>query len=182
MKKTLVMTLLVVALVVGAAFMYLRSGHVYEISQAEIQKQIQVQFPVEKCVLVFCIELDQPTVQLNAGQSRVEFGSNALMEVAFSNDQYDGTVGFSGALVYKPDQKAFFLDDSRLEYMNVKNISEKHKDNVNNLATLLVTEYLRANPIYSFKGTPFESIAQWLELKEVDMRDGVLRLRIGLAA
>lgn len=181
MKKTLFVLMVVIAVAAGSAFMYLRAGHVYEVSQAAIQTQVESQFPVEKCVLVFCIELDRPVVELNAGEKRIEFGSNALMEVAFSSDQYDGTMGFSGELVYEPERQAFFLDDSRLEYLDVKNISEKHRDNVNNLASLLVSEYLRANPIYSFKGTPFESVAPWLELKEVEMRDGVLRLRIGLA-
>lgn len=168
-------------LVAGSAFLYLRRGHVYEISQAEIQNRVESQFPVEKCVLVFCIELDKPVVQLNAGHNRVEFGSNAMMEVAFSNEQYDGSLGFSGALAYKPEQRGFFLDDSRLEHLEVNGISEKHRDNVNELAALLVREYLRANPIYTFQGTPLESVAPWLELKEVTMPNGSLRMRVGLA-
>lgn len=180
-KKAAIVLLIVIVIACAAALMYLRHGHVYEISQAEIQSRIQGHFPVKRCVLVFCLELDQPFVQLENRQTRIDFGSNALMEVAFSNEQYDGSVGFSGELVYKPDQGAFYLDDSRLEYLEVSGVSDKHKDNLDNLAALLVSEYLRANPIYSFRDTAFDLIAPWLEIKEVDIRDGILRLRIGLA-
>lgn len=180
MKKALV-ALLVILVIVAAAFLYLRRGHVYEVSQADIQASVGSQFPVEKCVLVFCIELSNPSVTLNAGDTRVEFESDAVMEVAFSKEEYDGSVGFSGALAYKAAQSAFYLDDSRLEHLELKGVSDKHRDKLKELSSLLVREYLRSNPIYSFKGTAFELIAPWLELKEVSMSDGILRLRIGLA-
>lgn len=181
MKRALVTVLVIIILLGAGAFMYLRHGYVYEISQAEIQSRVESQFPVEKCVLVFCIELRKPEVRLEPGQSRVHFGSNAFMEVAFSSKEYDGTVGFSGVLQYRPGPGAFFLADSRLEYFDVNGVSEKNKDKLEKLATLLVADYLRASPIYSFTDTAFEPVASWLELKEVLMRENTLRLRIGLA-
>lgn len=179
MKRLAVVLLLVVAVAV-AGLLYLRRGYVYEISEADIQHRIESQFPVERCVLVFCIELDDPFVKLTDNQTRIEFGSNALMEVAFSKDQYDGNAGFSGELSYIPDKSAFYLRDSRLEYLEVNGVSEDHKRDLDQLAAMLVSEYLNTNPIYSFRNTAFELVAPWLELKEVDVRDGVLRIRFGL--
>jgi hypothetical protein len=180
MRKTLVV-LVIVAAVAAAGFFYLRRGYVYEISQADIQSRIESQFPMEKCVLVFCIELDKPFVKLTDNQTRIEFGSNALMEVAFSKEQYDGNAGFSGELSYVRGESAFYLQDSKLEYLEVNGVSEEHKKNLDQLAALLVSEYLRANPIYSFRDTALELVAPWLELKEIQVREGVLRLRLGLA-
>ena len=180
--KKLAVALLILAAVAAAGLFFLRRGYVYEISQADIQSRVESQFPVEKCVLVFCIELHEPFVQLTDSQSRIEFGSKALMEVAFSKEQYDGNAGFSGELEYARERSAFFLQDSRLEYLEVKGVSEKHKKNLNELAALLVADYLRANPVYSFKDTALELVAPWLELKEISVKDGVLRLRLGLAA
>lgn len=182
MKKTAVAVLLLVLVTLAGAFLYLRHGHVYEIAEADIQQSLDSHFPVEKCVLVFCLELSEPFVRLNDGQARIEFGSRALMEVAFSDDEYDGSAEYSGELMYDAEQIAFFLNDSRLESLQVRGVAEKHKENLDKLASLLVSEYLRANPVYSFKDTAFELIAPWLELKEVMMRDGVLRIRMGLAA
>lgn len=181
MKKIAVVALIVVLLALGGAFLYLRHGHVYEIAEADIQQSIDSHFPVEKCVLVFCLELSQPFMRLNDGQARIEFGSRALMQVAFSDDEYDGSAEYSGELVYDAEQIAFFLNDARLESLQVSGIAEKHKENVDKLASLLAREYLRAHPVYSFKDTTFELIAPWLELKEVMMRDGVLRIRMGLS-
>lgn len=179
--KKLAVVVLVLVVVALAAYLALRRGYVYEVSEADIQQRVEREFPVEKCVLVFCIELDEPFVTLTDAQTRIEFGSNAIMEVAFSKEQYDGNAGFSGELSYARGESAFYLRDSRLEYLEVNGVSEEHKKNLNELATLLVAEYLRANPIYSFRGTAFEIIAPWLELKEVAVRDGILRIRLGLA-
>lgn len=180
MKKFAMVLLLVAALAIPG-FFYLRHGYVYEISQKDIQERIESQFPVDRCVLVFCIELDKPFVRLKDNQTRIEFGSNALMEVAFSSEKYDGNAGFSGRLRYIRDESAFYLQDSRLEYLEVNGVSEEHKKNLNELAALLVSEYLRSNPIYSFRDTALELVAPWLELKEIDIRDGMLRIRLGLA-
>lgn len=180
MKKFVVILLLVAALAVPG-FFYLRHGYVYEISQNDIQARMESRFPVDRCVLVFCIELDKPFVHLKDNQARIEFGSNALMEVAFSSEKYEGNAGFSGRLSYIRDESAFYLQDSRLEYLEVNGVSEKHKENLNELAALLVSEYLRSNPIYSFRDTALELVAPWLELKEIDIGDGMLRIRLGLA-
>lgn len=180
MKKFAVFLLLVIA-IVAAGFIYLRHGYVYEISQADIQRRTESQFPVNRCVLVFCIELSDPFVRLKDGQTRIEFGSDALMEVAFSNDTYDGNAGFSGELSYVRDKSAFYLQGARLEYLEVSGVSEERKEQLNELAALLVSEYLRTNPIYSFRNTALDLIAPWLELKDVDIRDGMLRIRLGLA-
>ncbi|MBS1270091.1 MAG: hypothetical protein MAG794_01044 [Gammaproteobacteria bacterium] len=183
MKKIAAILSIAIAIAVGAAYLYLRHGYVYEISQAEIQNRIDSQFPVENCVLVFCIELSEPFVLLRDQQTRIEFGSNALMEIAFSNEQYDGSVGFSGEVSYKPGKRALYLERSRLEHLDFSGVSDKDKQNqnLNRLAVLLVSEYLRANPIYSFHDTVFALIAPWLQLKEVYVRDGILRLRLALA-
>lgn len=179
--KRLLVVILVVAVVVAAAFLVLRRGYVYEVSESDIQSRVERQFPVERCVLVFCIELSKPFVRLADGQARIEFGSDALIEVAFSDDKYDGNAGFSGRLSYARDEGAFYLEDSRVEKLEVSGVSEEHKKNLNELAALLVSEYLRKNPIYSFNGTALEAAAPWLELKEVGVQDGMLRIRLGLA-
>lgn len=180
--KRVAIGLALVVLMLAAAFLALRRGYVYEVSEADIQSRIESRFPVEKCVLVFCIELHDPFVKLRSGQARIEFGSKALMEVAFSNEQYDGDSGFSGELSYVRDEGAFYLREPRLEYLEVNGVSEEHKKNLRELAALLVSEYLRTNPIYSFRDTLLEPLAPWLELKGVTVRDGVLRIRLGLAA
>jgi hypothetical protein len=179
--KKSVVVISVLAVLVAVGFFYLRHGYVYEISQADIQGRIETHFPVERCVLVFCIELSEPFVRLSDTQTRIEFGSDALMEVAFSKNKYDGNAGFSGELRYLAKEGAFYLQDSRLEYLEMNGVSEEHRKNLNELAAMLVSEYLRANPIYSLRNTVFGPVAPWLELKEVDIRGGVLRLRLGLA-
>lgn len=182
MKKTVLVLVLAVLLAAGGGFMYLRHGHVYEISEADIQRNLNSHFPTEKCVLVFCLELSEPFVRLQDGAARIGFGSRARMDVAFSNDEYEGAAEYSGGLSYDREKLAFFVDDARLESLEVSGVAEEHKDNVDKLASMLVRDYLRANPVYSLKDTTFELIAPWLELKEVILRDGMLRIRMGLAA
>lgn len=181
MKKVSIVLLVLLLAALGGAFLYLRHGHVYEISEADIQRGIDNEFPVEKCVLVFCLELSEPFVRLKDNQARIEFGASTLLEVAFSNNEYDGTAEYSGELAYDRDQIAFFLAQTRLESLEVSGVSDKHKENIDKLAAMLVSEYFRANPVYSFKGDSYELIAPWLELKEVVIRDGTLQIRMGLA-
>lgn len=171
-----------VALVVVAALLGFRRGYVYEISQTNIQTRLESQFPVKKCLFVLCVELKDPFVRLSEHETRIEFGSNAHMGVAFSKDQYDGEAGFSGRLKYVRDEGAFYLDDSKLEYLKVKGMSDRDKKNLDHLAAVMVKEYLRTNPIYRFKDSIMALIAPWLELKEVTVSNGVLRIRLGLAA
>lgn len=179
--KKLIAVLCVVALA-AAGFLFLRQGYVYEISENDIQSRIDGQFPVQKCVLVFCIELKKPFVRFTERDTRIEFGSAARMEIAFSEDKYDGEAGFSGRLKYVRDKGAFFLDDSRLEYLRVNGVSDENRKNLDHLAAAMVKDYLNANPVYSFKHTVLELVAPWLELKDVKVHDGVLRIRLGLAA
>ncbi|MGA8260339.1 MAG: DUF1439 domain-containing protein [Arenicellales bacterium] len=178
-KKLIVAACIVV--VAAAIFLAMRRGYVYEVSQAQIQSQLDRQFPVDKCVLVFCLELKQPFVHLTERHTRIEFGSAARMKVAFSKDQYDGEAGFSGGLKYVGAKGAFYLDDSKLEYLKVSGVSEKSKQSLDQIAAALIKQYLSANPIYKFKGSVARLIAPWLELKEVSVHDGILRVRLGLA-
>jgi hypothetical protein len=171
-----------VALVAVAGFLGLRRGYVYEISQANIQSRLKSQFPVKQCLFVLCIELKEPFVRLSEHETRIVFGSNAHMDVALANDQYDGEAGFSGRLKYVRDEGAFYLDDSKLEYLKVKGLSEKDKKNLDHLAALMIKEYLRTNPVYRFRDSIMALIAPWLELKEVTVSHGALRIRLGLAA
>lgn len=180
MSKRVVIACLVV-LVALAALFALRRGYVYEISQAEIQSRIESQFPVKKCLFVLCIELSQPFVRFADRTTRIEFGSHARMNVAFTKDQYDGEAGFSGRLKYVRDEGAFYLGDSKLEYLKVSGVSDKDKKNLDRLAATMVKEYLRSTPIYRFKHSMIRLIAPWLELKEVTVSRGVLRVRVGLS-
>ena len=178
--KKLIVALCILA-VAAAAFLGMRRGYVYEVSQAHIQSQLESHFPVNKCVLVFCLELTQPFVHLTGRQARIEFGSAAQMKIAFSKDEYDGEAGFSGGLKYVGAKGAFYLDDSKLEYLKVSGVSEKSKQNLDQLAAALIKQYLSANPIYRFQSSVIRLIAPWLELKEVSVRNGTLRVRLGLA-
>lgn len=179
--KPWLVVLAIVLAVVAAAYFYLRDGYVYQISETELQSRMEGQFPVNKCVLIFCIELDDPFVRLIDQRARIEFGSRAVMELAFSDRQYIGHAGFSGVLKYVPGTGEFYLRDPKLEYLEVTGVSEEHKRDLHKLAGMLVSDYLSGNPVYSFKDTMFDWIAPWLELKSIKVRNDTLRLWFGLA-
>jgi len=180
--KRIAVTVAVIAVVMVAVFFALRRGYVYEVPGEEIQSRMEARFPVRKCVLVVCVELSEPFVQLRDGRSRIEFGSNTRMEIAFNSKRYDGSARFSGELSYVRSSGAFHLRDSRLESLRVSGIKDKYKQDVDQLAALLVADYLKENAIFSFEDSVLEPVSRWLELKEVDVRDGALRIRLGLAS
>lgn len=180
MSRLIGILLLVAALLAGG-FLMLRHGYVYEIPQADIQQSLTGEFPVERCVLVFCIELRRPFVRFGEDPSRIGFGSDASVEVGFSNKRHDGRVAFTGRLDYVPEEAAFYLRDARLEHLEMSGVADKYQQPLEELTLTLVSEYLRAHPLYSLADTAWAPLAPWLELKETRVRDDALQLRLGLA-
>lgn len=181
LKKISLGLLLLALLAVVAVVFVLRDGYVIELSEAEIQQELQKKFPIKECVLVFCVEFEDPFVLLSKTANRLHFGASAKLDYLLKQKSYQGKAEFSGTIEYRPEEAIFYLSESRIEKFDVEGVSDKHAKQVNVIATALISNYLNTNPIYRLEGTEIHQLASRLFLRKVDVANQTLRIHLSLA-
>lgn len=180
MKKIL---LIVVLVVVGAAayfgWRFLQEGFTVEITQQQIQTQIDPKFPIQKNYLVVNVTLSNPKVVLKDGSDRIFVGADVAVTVP-TQPKGTGSTMLSGKVIYEKDQGAFLLTDLRVEDLKIQGISEQTVEKTKETLSQVAAQVLNRFPIYKFNE---EDRAQKLAkgfLKSIEVRGGKLRVTLGL--
>lgn len=181
MKKIII--LVVIAIVAAAGFLAYRfavKDHYIDITQAEIQQQLDPRFPLEKNLLVFRLALSHPKVLLKEGSDRIDFSVDAIASVPGQKD-YKGSAQLSGKVKYNPERGDFFLTDSKVESLNIPGLAGGNLDKAREFSSILIKESLERFSLYKLDPKNFqESVAKAL-LKSVKVENGKLRITLGIS-
>ena len=182
MKK--VLAALLVALV-GCSGMLLcdpwRGEVVIKITQEQIQKKLDLKFPISKrYLLLFELTLADPEVVLREGSDRVSFEVSALTNVLVNGEDLRGRAQVTAGVRYEPQDGALLLVDPDVETVVITLLPEEYEDEVIVVAGLAAREYLNDYEIYRLDQTDFKQALAKLVVKGVEVREGVLRIRLGL--
>lgn len=83
-------------------------------------------------------------------------------------------------VAYEPENGSFVLHDARLLRLDISNVKPKLLDLAKDAANRLASEQVSGIPIYKLRRTDVKQAVARLVLESVTVRDGVLRVDIGL--
>lgn len=167
-----------------ATTVYLLQGkrYVVELTEPQLQAQLDQIFPIEKSYLIFALRLFEPQVHLVEGADRVTFGVKAALNVRLEGEPKNlgGEGAITAGLEYNPKDYSFYLHDPRLERLEVQGIPVKHVEAVNALAERLARTRINRLPVYTLSRDDLKQVAARLVLKGLVVRDEKLVITLGL--
>lgn len=151
----------------------------YEISADEMTRQAAGHFPIQRCALMLaCVTLSDPRVRLINGDERIHVTTTVRPEVG--GQRLDsGEVDLAGTPRYAPDRGAFFLEGAKVTESRFPGLSQQQARTVSELASGLLAESLRKEPIYQLDDADARQALARLVLREVRVRHGRLQLVVG---
>ena len=151
----------------------------YEVSAAQMTDQAARKFPVRHCALALaCVTLSEPRVDLPSGAVRIHLTTRVQPELGGQTLE-SGEIEIAGKPRYESSQAAFFLDDAQVLESRFPGLSQQQARTMSALASSLLGESLRKEPIYVLDQADAQQALARLVLREVHVRDGKLLLVVG---
>lgn len=158
-------------------------GFTLEISNKQLQTKLAERFPKEDCsVIVFCISVHSPQVLLVEGSERVglRVGLATRSPVVGTTSPNSGTAALSAKLRYDKTQAALYLDDVRIDELQVGALPKLVTDAIKSLSPQLIGTTLQSQPIYQVKADSISEKLQRMAIGDVRVRDGKIKVVVKL--
>ena len=157
-----------------------RRGLTITLGQAEIQQRLEAAFPVEQEQFAVRVVVDQPQVILREGSDRIGLDVRVRVRIPLLRE-YTGRVGTTGKLVYRREDKAFYLFESRVERLEIDGLPPEQTELVKKPVEAVAARALEAHPIYRLQGRNAQETLVEYVLLDVQVRDGKVIAELGLA-
>jgi hypothetical protein len=144
-----------------------------ELSQQEIQAQLDPRFPAEKCLFA-CLELREPKVRLDAGPDRVGF--SAQFVATLGKRKMPGTTTFTGKPRYEQGTGSFYLDDVQVAEFQMTGSAPDFEEVVRVRGPKVMEAILRTVPLYTLNSDGKHGALAKFALRSVQVVDGKLRI------
>ena len=183
MKKTAIVTLVILLIAGGVFYYFSGKEYVLNFSESQIQEKLTAKLPLVKTYLfIFQVTLDNPRVHLENGSNRLKAGLDIKLNIQPGKEQVPlgGIIDVSGGVKYIAEKGDFFLTDPVIERLAVEGLQSKYTDKINLVLTKALGEFYASHPIYSLKTTDIKQTAAKLILKNaiVDNKELVITLGI----
>ena len=169
-----------------AIFSFLGSrDFVLKFSEEDLQSRIDEQMPFSKTYLnAVDVTLDEPRFDLIDGSDRLHGGMDVVLKlrVLGREVQFDGSADMSGSFHYRPEEGAFYLDQPRLENVEIDGLSKSMSNRANDALSFALQEFYEERPIYVLSDGDVKHTATKLLLKNVVVDDEKLIVTLGLNA
>ena len=168
-----------IAAALGAAGWWAATNWVSEasidIDQAQLQQRLDARFPQKSCaMMVACVTLSKPVVQLTDGSPRIGLSADVL--VSLGRREMPGQVTFSGVLRYVRYEGDFFLDDVRIDNFSLTGASPELVQVVKVRGPDALRRTLQGHPIYTLKGAGPRATLAKLAVRDVQVVNGKVRV------
>jgi len=171
------------AAAVAAGWLLWRGEAVISLGQTELQQAIQLGFPVEKTYLVIVqVRLSDPVVTLRESSDRIELAVRVEAGIKDVGKPSRGTADLSCRIRYEPSEGSFYADDPKVERLALDGHPEGLLEKSSGAVTWMLQGLLAHRPIYTLKALDTARSVSKLDLKDVRVRDGRLRLTLGVDA
>jgi hypothetical protein len=149
------------------------------ISQAEIQQRLDAAFPVRKDYgSLMEVTIAAPTITLDPISNRIIADLAISGATAFTHHRLVGSATIAGSLRYDAASSSFYLDQARLQHVQIDEGGKAFTDRHGWLSTLLC-RYLEERPIYVIQATSLPRSAARLVLKDVRIEAGSVVVTLG---
>lgn len=172
-----------IVLICGLGIYLSQRTYTIVIPQEQLQASLEDRFPITKTYFfLFTFQYANPRVILEEDFNRIQAGLDAEVSIQGSNKPFKGTVLVSGVPFYVRSQGKFIISDARVEKFSVEGVPQAYSGNINQMATVLLREYLDQQPLYQLNQTDLRQSFLKLTLKSIEVKDGnlVAKMEIGL--
>ncbi|HVR85097.1 MAG TPA: DUF1439 domain-containing protein [Planctomycetota bacterium] len=182
LKKALfILGLGLVAAAAGVAWLFLGNTCVIELHQPELQRALEISFPVEKTYLhLIKVDLRDPVVTLRETSDRITFSVLIGVGLPGTHQPLRGSAELSCRIRYDAPRGAFFADDLKVERLTVDGHPEGYLEGTKGAVTWILQSVLDHSPVYTLRAQETRHALAKLILKDVRVKQGKLRLTLGL--
>ena len=184
MKKSIIASLVVLALLLLGTFLYFK-GKRYEviISQEQIDKTLAETFPATKhYLIVFSITYSNPQVALLADDDRIQVGMDATLNIRLNGESKNlgGGCTITSGIRYDSETQEFFLDDAQFDRLEIQGIPDAYLDQITQFASESAKEFVESKPIYKLEAKDDKTMAAKMLLKGFDVKDQSVYITLGI--
>jgi hypothetical protein len=168
---------LIVSLLIGAAFWALLkfSPEVsVELTQIELQQQLDPKFPVRKCILSACMQLIEPKVTLTDGSDYI--GLETRFVATLGQRSMPGTATLTGRPRYNQSSGSFHLEGVQVSNFKMHGNAPDFDEVVRVRGPAVMAAILNTLPLYSLRSNSKYGAIAKLALRSVQVVGGRLRL------
>lgn len=156
-------------------------GIIIEITQQQIQERLAQKFPISRTYLVgLNLTLSDPEVVLEEGSDRIGFKVSAATNIKVDGESIGGRINLSSGVGYRRDEGALALLDPGVEEVALSRLPREYEDEVVAAADLAVGHYLEGYTVYKLDRKDLKQRLAKLVLQEVAVRNGALRVKLGV--
>jgi len=147
------------------------------LERADLQRRIERMFPVVRQDELVGVRLHHPQVILTEHSDRIglRLRINATAAGQFS---LSGRTRVDGVLRFANDSGEFFLDDARVEELQIDGVPSLYLYQIQQLADGVVRDLLQDQPIYSLGQMGEAKRIMGSEIKKVSVHDGKLLVEL----
>ncbi|WP_237065722.1 DUF1439 domain-containing protein [Microbulbifer guangxiensis] len=183
--KTGLVTLCIALLLLAAVgyLFYANREHQIRIPEARLQQRFEQRLPLTKTYLkIFDVTLENPRVQLQEETGRIGAGMDIQVELRTPNKtrQIQGTVDMTGLVRYEAGSGTFYLNEPRIERLELGNLEEPTLERVRTLIQRALEEYFSLQPLYELKPGDIRQRAARMVLRKVEVQGDELVITLGL--
>lgn len=195
-SSLLVLLLVVIALVMGYAWIKLRRGRTFTISEAQIQKQIEKQLvkklPIKKTWLkFFTVTLDSPDVLLerNADKIRIKLRATAAPVLGTietqkfklgTDEPFQTIIELETGLDYDPGKGRFYLVNPELFHLGAEHAPDPTLERFREIFNFVTREFFPNIPVYTLNEYKVKQGVTKMLLEKVEIEEGQIRVTMNL--
>jgi hypothetical protein len=149
------------------------------LDRSEIQQRVNEKFPVERQLAFSKVTLDTPEVILSEGSDRIGLDLRAHLQAPMLPPS-SATITVTGKLSYRPDQRAFYLAEAKIDRLQVEGVPAQFADQARAPIESVAHGVFDAFPVYQLQGRNLQEVTAAHLLREVTVKDGKLQATFGL--
>uniref|UniRef100_B8HQE7 DUF1439 domain-containing protein n=1 Tax=Cyanothece sp. (strain PCC 7425 / ATCC 29141) TaxID=395961 RepID=B8HQE7_CYAP4 len=181
-QRRLLTTLAAGGAILGGGLIFLSTWtHNIVIPESRLQEMVQQYFPIEQNIMFFLnIKLENPQIMLENNSDRIKFKLDIDGSSPLGSD-LQGTGLVSGKVSYVKETGEFFIVEPQIENIQVQGMPADLFSRFDQTANQLLQDYLQRQPVYKITSDTFPTYLVRLTLKEVEVKDQNLILKMRLA-
>jgi hypothetical protein len=180
-KALLILGLGLVAAGAAVAWLLFGNTFVIELDQPELQRALEIAFPVEKTYLhIIKVEVRDPRVGLKESSERIMFSVTLAVGLPGIRQPLRGEAEMSCMIRYDAARAAFFADDPKVERLLVDGHPEGYLEKTKGAVTWILRSVLDHTPVYTLRAQDTRHSLAKLILKDARVKEGKLRLTLGV--
>lgn len=119
---------------------------------SKLQAGVEKRFPLQnKAMDLLDVRLSNPVLSLPPGTDRVALRLDLSVAPPFVKQSWRGTVALSGRLSVDVARGAIFINDPRLDQVDIEGVDGNRQQQFGKLANVLLGKSIQDVPVYSFR-------------------------------